>query len=59
MANGAIVLPERDSVLDIPSFSIGEMLIPFSDDDDFLGEMLEERFELPGPPPPCTPSQHS
>ena len=31
------------SVLDIPSFSMGEILKPFSSDDDLLEEMLEDR----------------
>jgi hypothetical protein len=35
--------PKTHSVLDIPSYSMGAILIPFSDDDDFLGEMLEGR----------------
>jgi len=32
------------SVLDIPAVSIGEILKPFSSDDDILGEMLEGRL---------------
>ncbi len=33
-----------NSVLDIPTFSFGEILRPLSSDDDLLGEMLEGRF---------------
>lgn len=40
----ATVKPPGHSVLDIPSFSVGAILIPFSDDDDFLEEMLEGRI---------------
>jgi len=31
------------SILDIPTFSLGGILKPFSPDDDLLGEMLDER----------------
>jgi hypothetical protein len=31
------------SVLEIPVLSVGEVLIPFTADDDLLGEMLEGR----------------
>lgn len=33
---------DRQSVLDIPSVSVGRILVPLSSDDDLLGEMLEE-----------------
>jgi hypothetical protein len=35
--------PRGHSVLDIPAFSVGKILIPLSSEDDLLGEMLEGR----------------
>jgi hypothetical protein len=41
--SGKVPSPARRSVLEIPALSVGEVLIPFSADDDLLGEMLEAR----------------
>ena len=34
----------RNSVLDIPKFSVGKVLTPFNSDNDILDEMLEDRL---------------
>ena len=34
---------QRHSVLDIPTRDLGPMLKPLADEDDLLGEMMEER----------------
>lgn len=36
-------VPDRRSVLDIPTVHLGPVLQPFTSDDDLLGEMLETR----------------
>jgi len=35
--------PGTHSILDIPTLSLGELLHPFSAEDDLLGELLEGR----------------
>lgn len=40
----SLLANDRWSVLDIPSVSVGQILAPLSPDDDFLGEMLEEKL---------------
>jgi hypothetical protein len=37
--------PKRLSLMDMPSFSVGEILKPLGPDDDLLGEMLEGSIE--------------
>lgn len=39
------ISPKRMNVLDIPTFSVGEILKPLGPDDDLLGEMLEGSIE--------------
>lgn len=34
---------KRQSVLDIPSVNLGKILRPLTEEDDLLGEMLEEQ----------------
>lgn len=39
----AVDATQGHSILDVPTFSVGEILKPLSPDDDILGEMLEGR----------------
>ena len=39
------MMPKRLSLMEMPSFSVGEILKPLGPDDDLLGEMLEGTIE--------------
>ena len=39
------IAPKRMNVLDIPTYSVGKVLMPLGPDDDLLGEMLEGSIE--------------